>query len=782
MASPAKSRAVVLHEATRGGAHPVRAQVLAAVARTAAACLLVAGLAWCFSDCATTQESVLFVAAAFTLTFLLQLLAIGERGAKLVPLACGVTAVVAVVALVAVPSFRDGLFEFGNQLITRYDEVFNAYVPLLPAPTQASGWLFYALAGVMTALVIDLLVRRRMAVATTLVVFVVGAVGLWLHTGQALPALIVSLIGWAIVWRGSLGGTTTSLRAAVFAACSAAVALVLAVGVSSAYEPNPAVDRVREGFVETVDTLRFGSDTLPEGDLTKAPAMNRGDEERLTLSFDQALADDMLLRGFVGATYHAGKWEPLDHTAYEGDWTGMFGWLSAQGFSPNEQRAAFADQDAVHGAEQPPVASLSVETTGANRTYVYAPTTLRTLEGADVIANRDGSMLAQGVAGAGSYTMEVDALDAAADVAVTPSWLISASQDDPYAASEAVYRSFVRDRYLAIDDEDRALVETLLFDDTTWNNDNPTPAAVIARIRAMLSTLASYTDSPTLPPRNENFLSWFLTQEHEGNAAYFSTAAVLAFRAQDIPARYVEGYRADVDTLTRAAADDGGRATLTSADAHAWVEIYLDGIGWSPVDVSPGFYDQPYQVEDVIEVNQTMAGDSGNDASNAGALGGDVNEGDREPDQQAAVRQVAGALLVILGMVAALLCGVLAVLEVRRHIHRARRKEQCESDNQALSVPALFDTLGAYLGAAGVTFKPEHPLDATSAVVVAFPDVAPEEYERIVSLVQKSVFGCKELRAHEMRALRRFVLRFKSGLKPSRNIREAFARRYRFEL
>ena len=34
------------------------------------------------------------------------------------------------------------------------------------------------------------------------------------------------------------------------------------------------------------------------------------------------------------------------------------------------------------------------------------------------------------------------------------------------------------------------------------------------------------------------------------------------------------------------------RADVTGQNAHAWVEIYCDGVGWLPVDVTPGHYDK----------------------------------------------------------------------------------------------------------------------------------------------------------------------------------------------
>ena len=56
---------------------------------------------------------------------------------------------------------------------------------------------------------------------------------------------------------------------------------------------------------------------------------------------------------------------------------------------------------------------------------------------------------------------------------------------------------------------------------------------------------------------------------------------MLLLRTVGIPARYVSGFAAVVPP--------SGRVDVPDSSAHAWVEIYLDGYGWYPVEVTPGY-------------------------------------------------------------------------------------------------------------------------------------------------------------------------------------------------
>lgn len=70
----------------------------------------------------------------------------------------------------------------------------------------------------------------------------------------------------------------------------------------------------------------------------------------------------------------------------------------------------------------------------------------------------------------------------------------------------------------------------------------------------------------------------FLSRTKEGHCELFATSAALLFRSMGMPSRLVAGFRAysDSDVLT-----------ARNTDAHAWVEVWVSGRGWVPLDPSP---------------------------------------------------------------------------------------------------------------------------------------------------------------------------------------------------
>lgn len=105
------------------------------------------------------------------------------------------------------------------------------------------------------------------------------------------------------------------------------------------------------------------------------------------------------------------------------------------------------------------------------------------------------------------------------------------------------------------------------------------PAYLAMCTARLLESAAVYDlDVPPMEP-GEDFVAHFL-EEGRGYCVHFATAGALLLRMYGIPARYVEGYAPWLG--------EGGTSNVRDSDAHAWVEIYLDGYGWFPVEMTPG--------------------------------------------------------------------------------------------------------------------------------------------------------------------------------------------------
>lgn len=114
----------------------------------------------------------------------------------------------------------------------------------------------------------------------------------------------------------------------------------------------------------------------------------------------------------------------------------------------------------------------------------------------------------------------------------------------------------------------------------------------IEKLIAIEKELSSYTYTMTpgkLPEEidsQEEFLEYFLLESKQGYCSYFATAFVLMARAEGIPARYVQGFCVPITS--------NKKMTVTSSMAHAWPEVYIEGIGWLPFEPTPGYEELRY--------------------------------------------------------------------------------------------------------------------------------------------------------------------------------------------
>ncbi len=87
----------------------------------------------------------------------------------------------------------------------------------------------------------------------------------------------------------------------------------------------------------------------------------------------------------------------------------------------------------------------------------------------------------------------------------------------------------------------------------------------------------------------------FLQNTKEGYCVQFASSAALILRELGIPVRYVEGYIGN--DLSKISRDDFVYgAYVRDYQAHAWIEVYFDGVGWIQYETTPQYYVGMYGV------------------------------------------------------------------------------------------------------------------------------------------------------------------------------------------
>lgn len=145
---------------------------------------------------------------------------------------------------------------------------------------------------------------------------------------------------------------------------------------------------------------------------------------------------------------------------------------------------------------------------------------------------------------------------------------------------ESRYRQYVKDVYLTIDSETLEYMNKIIEQNAFKLNDKYIVERVANYIRHQGKYNLEY--NAELDARS-NVVIAFLDEYQEGVCRHYAMAATMLYRALGIPARYTEGFAVKTKANTE--------VSVVNGDAHAWVEIYVDGYGWKCIEVTSGSSD-----------------------------------------------------------------------------------------------------------------------------------------------------------------------------------------------
>lgn len=632
-------------------------------------------------------------------------------------------------------AYEDAVSLFFDGVASRQDMLAFSYVALL----LVTAWFF-------------IMLQKRNIVLAFLVPFLVIVTGLVTNRFSATgcACFLVALFG---MWLYQIR-QRASIRRLFWLLGLEACLFILAFSTNNG--TLSSMEMVKTKVEQAVSYVRYGKDNLPYGDLSKTGQLLKGKKNRLIVTTDQP--KDLYLRGYVGSRYEDGCYKPLLKSAYKGKYKAMLSWLSEHSFIPQKQYAEYKKQEKnTEGLDN----HVVVENVGASRKYLYAPYSLKAFYRGEGIAKDDTSYCSNALFGTSEYELLEYSGSNPGELLSTDNW-IDAPQtkgQSAYAKAESVYAQFVYDNYLTVENDLGAMIKDIFFSST--ENDEDSIYAVTERIRTVLSERTQYTASPKAAPEGVEPISYFLNESQEGNSVLYAAAAVQAYRVKGIPARYVEGYLLKASELQP---EQKKPVTLTSKNSHAWVEVYLDGSGWVPVDVTPGFYYDSYTLLQMVKKPQTVDQTAGQGESTEQSQ--EVKDNGKGAKQKKKERPsfvlYVDPLLWIL-VVFLLISAVLeAMMLYRRAAYLRRYRAASEEERTRLLLPSLFELLALY----GYDARPGYRVKELDQQLAAqFAGIEPGDYRRITDILEKYLYGQTVLAPYENRVIAAFFEHLYEGRK-----------------
>ena len=118
-----------------------------------------------------------------------------------------------------------------------------------------------------------------------------------------------------------------------------------------------------------------------------------------------------------------------------------------------------------------------------------------------------------------------------------------------------------------------------IANEVTLNDD--VPAARVESLARYLLLNHRYSSTIQLD-RRRGPISQFILDKKDAHCEFFAAALALMCREVGVPSRYVVGYLAHETAL-----GEPGVINVRQRDAHAWAEVWIDGVGWVTADATP---------------------------------------------------------------------------------------------------------------------------------------------------------------------------------------------------
>lgn len=490
--------------------------------------------------------------------------------------------------------------------------------------------------------------------------------------------------------------------------------------------------QIGKGIQEKLHVTRYETSytTLPEGDFSDYTEKDGSKQTALVVTMEQP--EELYLRGFTGAVFHEDTWSALD-TEILAEHKELLYWMNQNGWNPHaqyEQAASLIQTE--DKKKETAKTTVTVQNLNACSQYLYVPYNLcagKYLEAEHISPDS--------VTSDGTRTYLYSTLAGGTErIEQTLQYLQEAKEQEvqEYLQAENAYREFVYRYYLEIPQEVKAQLLTY------WEE-----AAAAYGEREELTYQQAQECAMTFikqcfPEEGEAEILSLPLPVAQGSSYQYATVAALTLRYFGIPARYVEGYRITPEMAENV--EENHSIKVDESCGGAWVEVYQDGIGWLPMEVTQGLEEKPQTTDDDA--------DNGDTSKKKPPKGKELEE---EPEDTEEELEPQGGYVVsirkaiswtLIGILLVLLLVVL-LLVLRRNLLLKRRQKRWDAEEIRDAVGWIFADTAGLLERLGFHRGNGSMQDLVQPINDRFGESYAREYEQMVMLNARAMFSSRML-------------------------------------
>ncbi len=311
--------------------------------------------------------------------------------------------------------------------------------------------------------------------------------------------------------------------------------------------------------------------------------INYTDEPELTVTMEKP--ESLYLRGFVGESFAAEGWKSLPvEKIYEN--RDREYWLGKEGFDALSQ---LTKVDSLVDEESKETHGMNISVEGKKSKHAYVPYELAAgeIEGTKNWGNSFFTFDSFRAGRSYDYSVTENKTGRWTDLA-GELFTAELSEDvEEYRRLESYYNRDMYSRYTYLDDGTITTLSENVGSRGNQEKGHVDYKTAIAKVKDFMDGEIAYSETAG-EDSNKSLKELF--ESHSGTDEDYATVATLMFRYYGIPARYVKGA---LVTLEDEKAMEPGRPYKLDGDKnhHAWTEIYVDAVGWVPIEICSGYYD-----------------------------------------------------------------------------------------------------------------------------------------------------------------------------------------------